>query len=52
MLSSKALCDIFIEPVGLDKISGFEIGKAQDIFDIGYEFTKKHFSANNFPTDK
>jgi NTE family protein len=52
MLSSKALCDIFIEPDGLDKISGFELGKAQDIFDIGYEYTKKHFSANNFPTGK
>ena len=49
MLSSKALCDVFIEPAGLHNITGFEIGKAQDIFDIGYEYTKKNFSVNNFP---
>lgn len=51
-LSSKALCDIFIEPDKLHNISGFEIGKAQDIFDIGYEYTKKNFSPNNFPTSQ
>lgn len=50
MLSSKALCDVFIEPAGLGNVSGFEIGKAKDLFDIGYEFTKKNFSPNNFPT--
>jgi NTE family protein len=50
MLSSKALCDVFIEPAGLGNITGFEIGKAKDLYDIGYEFTKKNFSPNNFPT--
>jgi NTE family protein len=45
---SRSLCDVFIEPTGLSKISGFEIGKAQDIFDIGYEFTKKNFSSKDF----
>lgn len=51
-LSSKSLCDIFIEPDKLHNITGFEIGRAQDIFDIGYEFTKKNFSPNNFPASK
>ena len=50
MLSSKALCDVFIEPAGLDSINGFEIGKAKDLYDIGYEFTRKNFAPNNFPT--
>jgi NTE family protein len=45
---SRSLCDVFIEPPGLSKISGFEIGKAQDIFDIGYEYTQKNFSAKHF----
>ncbi len=45
---SKALCNIFIEPPGLGKISGFEIRQAQEIFNIGYEFTKKNFSVHDF----
>jgi NTE family protein len=48
-LISRSLCDVFIEPPGLAKISGFEIGKAQNIFDIGYEFTKEKFSKKDFP---
>lgn len=39
--SSKALCDLVIEPTGLDKFSGFDIGKANEIFDIGYKFAKE-----------
>jgi NTE family protein len=49
MLSSKALCDVFIEPAGLDKITGFELAKAKEIYETGYQFTKKNFSPNNFP---
>jgi NTE family protein len=47
-LSSKALCDVLIEPPGISKISGFEIGRAEDIFNIGYEFTKRNFTAKDF----
>lgn len=45
---SRSLCDVFIEPAGLSKISGFEIGKAYEIFDIGYEFTKNNFTSRDF----
>ena len=48
-LISRSLCDVFIEPAGLSGISGFEIGKARNMFDIGYEFTKKNFSKKDFP---
>lgn len=41
-LHSKNLCDIVIEPSGLDKFSAFDIGKAKEIFDLGYKFTKEN----------
>ena len=47
-MMSRSLCNVFIEPTGLQNISGFEIGKAQDIFDIGYQFTKKNFTKDEF----
>jgi len=47
-LNSKTKCNLLIESAGLHKISGFEIGKAQDIFEIGYEYTKKNFSLQDF----
>lgn len=45
---SKSYCDLLIEPPGLSHISGFEIGKAKDIFDIGYEYAIKHYTASDF----
>lgn len=45
---SKALCDIVIEPKKLGKFSSFEIARAKEIFDIGYEFTMKNFQASDF----
>lgn len=45
---SKAMCDVLIEPPGVSNITGFEIGKARELFDIGYEFTKKNFTAEHF----
>ncbi|MGB3465209.1 MAG: patatin-like phospholipase family protein [Cyclobacteriaceae bacterium] len=39
----KGLCDLFIEPTGLDKFGVFDIKKAKDIFEIGYNFTHKLF---------
>lgn len=41
-LQSKHLCDLVIEPHGLDKFSAFDIGKAKEIFDLGYKFTKEN----------
>ncbi len=45
---SKQMCDIVIEPPGLDKFSAFDIGKAREIFDIGYKFTKENFTKASF----
>jgi NTE family protein len=41
---SRELCDVFIEPVGLDKFTGFGLNKAKEIFDVGYRFTKENFN--------
>jgi len=41
---SKSLCDVLIEPPEVGKFSGFEIGKAKELFSIGYEYTKQFFS--------
>lgn len=37
---SKHLCNFVIEPPGLDRFNAFEIGKAKEIFEIGYRYTK------------
>lgn len=46
---SRSLCDVFIEPQELTNVSGFELARAQDIFDIGYRYVKNNFSAKDFP---
>ncbi len=45
---SKDLCDILIDPPGPGKISTFELGRAKELFDMGYEYTKQHFSKSDF----
>jgi NTE family protein len=45
---SRELCDVFIEPPGLDKFTGFGLSKAQEIFDVGYLFTKENFKSTQF----
>ncbi len=45
---SKQMCDVVVEPPGLDKYSGFDLGKAKEIFDIGYKFTKENFKKSQF----
>jgi NTE family protein len=46
-LHSKQLCDVIIEPLGLDKFGAFDIGKAKEIFDIGYKFTKEYLKPSH-----
>ena len=46
---SKQLCDISIEPPNMDRFTVFDIGKAQEIFDYGYRFTRDNFSEAEFP---
>lgn len=46
--ASRDLCDVVIEPPHMDRFSSFEINKAQEIFDIGYQFTRKNFLPHHF----
>lgn len=41
---SKTLCDVLIEPPEVGNYSGFDISKAREIFEIGYEYTRQNFS--------
>lgn len=45
---SKKQCGLVVEPRGLDKYSAFDIGKAKEIYDIGYQFTKTQFNPAHF----
>ncbi len=36
----KGLCDLFLEPEGLKNFGGFDFSKADEIFNIGYEYGK------------
>lgn len=44
ILTSKQFCDVFIEPQGLDRFGAFEIARAKEIFEIGYQYTKNNFN--------
>ena len=39
-LAKKDLCDVFLEPEALKKYGGFDFSKANEIFNIGYEYGK------------
>lgn len=45
IILSKKYCDVFIEPQGLDKFGAFEIARAKEIFEIGYNYTIKNYTA-------
>jgi NTE family protein len=45
---SKALCNVLIEPPDVGRISGFDISKAKDLFEIGYRFTIQNFRREDF----
>lgn len=45
---SRESCDVFVEPPELSKFTGFGLSKAQEIFDIGYQYTKNNFTADHF----
>ena len=46
--TSRQMCDVFIEPTHMDRFSSFDIGKSQEIFDFGYQFTKQNFMPHHF----
>jgi NTE family protein len=41
---SKTLCNVLIEPPDAGRFSGFDLGKAREIFNIGYTYTKENFT--------
>lgn len=45
---SKSLCNVLIEPPDVGVFSGFDLGKAREIFEIGYAYTKQNFSPEQF----
>ncbi|MEK6780749.1 MAG: patatin-like phospholipase family protein [Bacteroidota bacterium] len=47
-LVSRQMCDVFIEPPGMNRYSSLAVGKAQEIFDYGYQFTKQNFLPHHF----
>jgi NTE family protein len=48
---SKKLCKVLIEPPEVGKFSGMDLGRAQELFDAGYAFTKANFTARDFQLD-
>jgi NTE family protein len=46
---SKTLCNVLIEPPDAGVYSAFDLGKASEIFEIGYEYTRRNFSVHQFP---
>jgi NTE family protein len=44
---SKTLCKVLIEPPGVGVVSGFDVGKAKALYDIGYQYTKENFRIND-----
>jgi NTE family protein len=45
---SKTLCNILIEPPEVGKYSGFDLSKASEIFEIGYQYTRENFKPEQF----
>ncbi len=45
----KTLCDVLIEPPEIGKYSGFDLSKSTEIFDIGYQYTRRNFTPDLFP---
>lgn len=45
---SKTLCHVLIEPPDVGRYTGFDLGKAKEIFEVGYRYTKDNFTADQF----
>lgn len=45
---SRGMCDVFIEPTGMDRFSSLDLSKGKEIFEYAYRFTKENFSAEHF----
>lgn len=47
-MMSKTLCHVLIDPPDVGVYSGFDLGKAAEIFEIGYTYTKQNFTPDQF----
>ena len=47
-LQSKKICNLIIEPPGLDQFNSFDLTRAQEIFQIGYSYTRHKYTADDF----
>lgn len=45
--ASKEMCDVLIEPPAAGIYSGFDIGKAKEMFEIGYRYTVDNYSLDS-----
>ena len=52
MTASRMLCDLVIEPTHMARYSVFEMGKAQEIFDAAYKYTKGNFFPHHFQKNR
>jgi NTE family protein len=50
--ASRMMCDLVIEPPNMARFSVFEMGKAQEIYDTAYKYTKENFFAHHFQKNR
>jgi NTE family protein len=50
--ASRMLCDLVIEPPHMGRYTVFEMGKAREIYDAGYKYTKENFLPHHFQKNR
>jgi NTE family protein len=50
--ASRLNADLVIEPPYMSRFSVFEMGRAQEIYDAGYKYTKENFFAHHFEKNR
>ncbi|MEI9921618.1 MAG: patatin-like phospholipase family protein [Bacteroidota bacterium] len=50
--ASRALCDLVIEPPYMARYSVFEMGKAHEIYESAYKYTKENFLPQHFQKNR
>ncbi len=50
--ASRMICDLVIEPPYMSRYSVFEMGRAKEIYDTAYKYTKENFSEKHFQKNR
>lgn len=50
--ASRMICDLVIEPPHMARYTVFEMGKAREIYDAGYKYTKENFLPHHFQKNR